>query len=257
MRSLRFAFLVAAASLLLAGCLVASADPSDPETVRQVGQEWDSQDGNPTHATHSYLTEYAIDRLRWRFPELQTYRALLVDGANRELHELPLSDPEEEALRVEAEGTNWGASHPERTWRRARAWYAAGDRARAYWYLGMVLHWVEDMGVPAHALHVVHQGTFAERDGFEVLALQSWSPSFNAVNRWNPRYGAPSDYVAFSGAWAAQDFAETWPGRAYTRTFFPTVWLFTSRAQAQFVRNRQGRTAVVTEWALESALTHW
>ncbi|MGD9914126.1 MAG: hypothetical protein AB7S80_08590 [Rhizobiaceae bacterium] len=42
------------------------------------------------HPTHSYLTEYAIDRLRGDFPELQRYRKALIDGANQELHELPV-----------------------------------------------------------------------------------------------------------------------------------------------------------------------
>ena len=36
---------------------------------------WDSDNkGNPTHATHSYLTEWAIDLLKGQFPELQQFR---------------------------------------------------------------------------------------------------------------------------------------------------------------------------------------
>ena len=116
----------------LHGCAFSPTEAD--EATAHVAQEWDSQDGNPTHATHSYLTEYAIDQLKAAHPEVQTYRSSLVDGANRELHELPVSNPEQEALRIEVEGTNWAANHPERLWTRARASYAAklwaGRRAR-------------------------------------------------------------------------------------------------------------------------------
>lgn len=243
-------------ALVVSGCIV---DPSTggEETVGHTEQAWDSQDGNPTHATHSYLTEFAIDALKSRFPELTTYRAQLVDGANRELHELPVDDAEQEALRVEVEGTNWGANHPERLWTRARNTYAAGDKGKAYWQLGIILHYVEDMGVPAHAFHMVHQGTLSQKDNFELLALQYWSPSYSSVNRVNPLYTSPDAYVAMSGTWAAQDFAYTWPGTTYTLSFFPSTWFFISSTKSNFVKNRQGRTATITKWALESAVTHW
>jgi hypothetical protein len=36
---------------------------------------WDSDNkGDPTHATHSYLTEWAIAQLKGQFPEFQQFR---------------------------------------------------------------------------------------------------------------------------------------------------------------------------------------
>lgn len=253
MRSLQFLPFLA---LFAAGCIAEPTAPEGQEPVGATEQAWDSQDGNPTHATHSYLTEFAIDQLKARFPELQTYRAQLVDGSNRELHELPLTNAEQESLRREVEGTNWGCNHPERMWARARNTYRA-NKGKAYWYLGILLHYVEDMGVPSHALHVVHQGTFSQKDNFELLALQSWSPSYSAINRTDPRWLTPDAYVNTSGNWSASDFTTTFPGVTYSLSFFPATWFFISSTKSTFVRNRQGRTAMVTKWALESAVTHW
>jgi hypothetical protein len=259
------------AALPLSGCAM-ETDPSaaaenggqnGAENVGQQQQAWDSQDGNPTHATHSYLTEFAIDSLKAQYPELQTYRAQIVDGANRELHELAVTSgstystaSELEMLRVEAAGTNWAADHPERTWARAKTLYAAGNKAKAWFYTGIVLHWVEDMGVPAHAFHVIHQGTLTEKDNFELLALQKWAPDFSSMNRTNPGYTAPSDYVEYDGAWAASDFQATWPGVTYSRTFFSSSWLWASSKESTFVKRREGRVAYATTWALYAAVTH-
>jgi hypothetical protein len=52
----------AAACLNLALLLVAFLSHSG-------ARGWDSQAWNPTHATHSYLTEWAIDQLKGQFPE--------------------------------------------------------------------------------------------------------------------------------------------------------------------------------------------
>jgi hypothetical protein len=263
-------FTALAATLALSGCVVggdatgANGEPAAAETVGQQQEAWDSQDGNPTHATHSYLTEYAIDTLKAQYPELQTYRAQIVDGANRELHELAITSgsttygtlAEQEALRIEVAGTNWGCDHPEALWAHAKTAYAAGNKSKAYWYTGIVLHFVEDMGVPAHAFHVIHQGSLTQKDNFELLALQNWAPSFSAINRNNPQYAAPSDYVAFMGPWAANDFTTTWPGVTYSRTFFSSSWLWASTKEGNFVKARQGRTASAAMWALQSAAAH-
>lgn len=109
------------------------------------------------------------------------------------------------------------------------------------------------VGVPAHAFHVIHQGTWSQSDHFEVLALQEWAPSYADINRVNPAFAAPTEYMAWSGDWAANDFQTTFPNVTYTRTFFPLTWFFASNRQKTFVKNRQGRTAMVATWALESA----
>jgi hypothetical protein len=54
---LKFIVVVLASSLILNGFNVPSA------------KAWDSKGGNPTHPTHSYLTEWAIDQLKGQSPE--------------------------------------------------------------------------------------------------------------------------------------------------------------------------------------------
>ena len=248
-----------AAALSASGCAAdTSATNADPAATAHTDEAWDSQGGNPTHATHSYLTEYAVDNLSGWYPELATYRSTIVDAANQELHELPITNnPEEEALRVEVEGTNWACNHPERAWAHAKASYAAGDKQKAYWYVGIILHWVEDMGVPAHAFHVYHQGTLGSQDNFELLGLQRWAPSYSAISASYPYFTSPSDYVAWSGTIAANDFNRTFPGQAYYRTFFSSSWFWISSKQATFFHNREGTTATIAYWALYSAVTNF
>lgn len=249
---------VTAAAIVGTGCAVEAQDPVDPELepADQVQQPWDSQDGNPTHATHSYMVETAIDGLKSVYPELQTYRSYIVDGANRELHELPVSDAEQEALRIEIAGTNWGADHPEVLWSKARTAYAAGNKSKAYWYTGIIMHFVADMGAPAHAFHVVHQGTLSQKDNFEACALQKWDPLYS-INRSDPGYAAPQDYIGFASTWTAADWQAAYGTKTYTLGFYPTLWFLQSSTQKTLLRNRQGRSTYATFWALKSAVTHW
>jgi len=243
--------------LSLSGCAAGAVEdaPSDDPTASQEGA-WDSQKGNPTHATHSYLVEYSIDALRWYAPELETYRAQIVAGANTEVHDLVLTDKTLESLRAELQGTNGACQRPDLVWAHARERYSHGDKSNAYWYVGLLLHYVGDMGVPAHAFGVYHQAGLTTSDHFEMLGLAKWAPSFSAINRTDPAYADPSRYVAFSGWWAASDFTTAWPETRYTRTFFSMSWLWASSKEKSFVRDRQGRSAEVTRWAMWSAVTH-
>jgi hypothetical protein len=220
-------------------------------------QGWDSAGGNPTHATHSYLTEEAISRVRDANPEVETYRADLLKGANEEIHDLVLSDVLLESLRLEFGGTNGSCEHPERVWAHAQERYAAGDVHNAYWYLGILLHYVEDLGVPAHALGVYHQSGPTNWDTFELLAFSNWVPSYDAIDREDPGLADPSAYTQVSREWTASNFGETWPGTTYTRTFFDKTWLFSTDTERTFLRNREGRTGIATSWALASAASHW
>lgn len=231
-----------------------SGEEIDPEFTQADQQAWDSEEHNPTHATHSYLTEAALGAVAARYPEAWSHRLLLIAGANTELHELPVSDPVLEQLRRDVEGTNAGCRHPERLWSRVQSSYRAGDRDTAYFLLGILLHYVEDMGVPAHALGVAHQGTFAEHDNFELMGLMRWAPDYSSVNRTRPWSTSPDAFVAWSGAWARDDFASAFPGQAYRRDFFPSTWLFARKKFTTFVKQREGRTAVATYWALDGAL---
>jgi len=237
--------------LFLVSFVFACSAPVDTE---QAAEGWDSAGGNPTHATHSYLTEHALDALEADHPDLAAYRAEVLDGANLELHELPVSDPEQESLRVEAGGTNWGCEHPEVYWSHATERWLAGDRAKALWHVGILLHFVEDLGVPAHALHVWHQNGPTTCDHFELLAFQRWAPRWDSVERVDPLFATPDAYVGESGAWAEDDFAAAYPGTTYERTFFSRTWLFASDHEKAFVEQREGRTAIVATWALDAAM---
>ncbi len=241
------------AGLSLVGCAAdAQHEHVDPTTTEQ---GWDSQDGNPTHATHSYMTEYAADQLKGIYPELVTYRARLVDGANREIHDLVMKDAEQEALRHEFVGTNGGCEHPERVWNHVVASYHAGDHSKAFWYLGILMHYVEDMGVPAHALHVYHQSSPSNWDHFEVMATQGWYPSYSNINKSDPHLSNPSDYTAFSSNWTISDWQSMFPGVTYTRTYYSMSWWWASGREKTFMSNRQGRTATAVKWAMQSALS--
>lgn len=214
---------------------------------------WDSQSRfNPTHATHSYLTEYAINELVGAYPELARYRVVLLAGANTELHELPVEGTlygvDLEAKRVEHRGTNAGSDDVHGWWADSLAAYRAGNREQAYFYLGVVLHMVEDMGVPAHANGLIHQA-YPNFDDFEFLALLNWRPSFADINRADPGFAEPWRYYAFSQEWTASDA----PGYVDIKGF-PKTWVFASDEERALLQNRQGRTATLVSWTLASAL---
>src|SRR4051794_8840379 len=57
------------------------------ELVSPSALAWDSDAGNPTHATHSYLTEWSLDQIKADYPELEKNRKAVIEGANTELHE--------------------------------------------------------------------------------------------------------------------------------------------------------------------------
>jgi len=204
------------------------------------------------HPTHSYLTEYAIDALAGTYPELQTYRSIIVEGANQELHELPVSGVlygiDLNAKRIEHKGTNEGTDDIAGWWREVKTAYAAGNKQRAFLYLGIMLHMIEDMGVPAHANHVYHQGTLTEFDNFEAMAAQKWAPDFKDVNRRDPGFADPSKYYAFSADWTRTDAPNY-----HDRNSFSKLWLTASAGDKALVSNRQGRTALVASWALGAA----
>ncbi len=221
------------------------------------GLAWDSAKfkwlTSIVHPTHSYLTEYAISKNRAAFPELESFASIVVEGANTELHELPVSGTaygiDLEAKRKAHKGTNAGSDDVPGWWADAVTAYQAGNKQQAYFYVGVMLHMIEDMGVPAHANGVYHQGTLTEFDNFEAMALQKWDPSFADINRKDPGYARPSDYYRFSQKWTAADA----PGY-HDASSFSKTWLTASSEEKALVRNRQGRTATLANWALRSAL---
>ena len=211
---------------------------------------WDSIKLNPTHPTHSYLTEYAITLAAKS--EIDSYRAVIVEGANQELHELPVTGTKYgidlDAWRIRHKGTNAGTDDIAGWWHDALAAYRAGNKQQAWFLVGIMLHFIEDMGVPAHANGVYHQGTLTEFDNFEFMALSNWKPDFKHVNRRDPGYADPSAYYAFSGSWTRADAPNY-----HDRNSFSKTWTFASAAERTLLSNREGRTAAVAHWALVSA----
>lgn len=214
---------------------------------------WDSKKNNPTHPTHSYLTEWGIDQLKSQYPELQQYRDQILAGANSELHELQVSGTaygiDLEAKRIQHQGSNWGCEDIQGWWQDSLTAYKQGNKDQAYFYLGVILHMVEDMGVPAHANHVVHQGNLKEFDNFEFMALSNWKPNFDDVNRQDPGFADPSQYYAFSQDWTYADAPNY-----NNRNSFSKTWTFAKKSERQLLSNRQGRTSNIVKWALNSAM---
>jgi hypothetical protein len=214
---------------------------------------WDSAGWkNPTHATHSRFPEFAIDRLRASFPELVTFQAQIIEGANQELHELKVGGTKYgldlNAKRIEHMGTNEGCDDMQGWWRDCLEAYRAGRKEQAYFILGIMLHMTADMGVPAHANLVHHQGNATEFDNFEFIALWNWKPRFH-INRADPEYDEPWKYYEFSRSWTQADA----PGYNNRSTFSKT-WLLAKQSERDLVSDRQGRTCFVTMWVIQSAV---
>ena len=212
---------------------------------------WDSKKGNPSHPTHSYLTEWAVDHVKAEFPEVQAFRAELIEGANQELHELPTSGTlygvNLEAKRQQHRGTNEGCDDIQGWWDDALNAYRAGDKKKAYFLLGIMLHMVEDMGVPAHANHVIHQGNPTEFDNFEFLALVNWKPKYDDINRTDPGFVEPWKYYGESQSWTHADAPDY-----NNRNSFAKFWSSANAQERALVSNRQGRTCNVAMWALKA-----
>jgi hypothetical protein len=214
---------------------------------------WDSASNNPTHPTHSYLTEWAIVQLQGQSLELQHFQDVMLEGANTELHELPVSATKYgidlEAKRIQHQGTNEGCNDIQGWWQDSLTAYRQGQKQQAYFFLGIMLHMIEDMGVPAHANKVYHQGNLTEFDNFELLSLANWKPKFDDINRTDPNYAQPWQYYAFSQEWTHADAPDY-----QNRSSFAKFWLTASAAEKRLLSNRQGRTCHLTGWALKSAI---
>lgn len=253
MRSLlRFLRLpVAIAIAALVPSCAAPADEGNGEDVDQHEQHWDSAAGNPTHPTHSIMADFAIKQIKSRQPEVEKYRKAIVDGANLELHDL--QHKTFEALRVEIGGNNWAAEHPEMLWDKARASYKSGDKAQAYFYVGILLHYVQDMGVPAHAFHVIHQSGPKDWDHTELLAFFDFHGDLKAPGPRDPKLADPVSYIEWSAQLARDHFAALFPGETYHRKFMPQAYADLNETHWAFLRGREAHCAHATAYALESA----
>ena len=214
---------------------------------------WDSDSWkNPTRPTHSLITEWGIAQLQAQAPELQQYQKQIVEGANAELHELPVSGTQYgidlNAKRIQHKGTNEGCNDTQGWWQDSLTAYHQGKKEQAYFLLGVLLHMIEDMGVPAHANKVYHQGNATEFDNFEFMALSNWKPSFDNINRQDPGFSEPWRYYAFSQEWTHSDAPDYKSPNSFSK-----FWTFASSSEQSLLRNRQGRTCYLVKWALNSA----
>lgn len=235
---------------LIATGLFACAVPDTPTGSSE--ENWDSDDGNPTHATHSIMAEFAIENLARDFPEVKDFEKQLAFGANLELHELPSKT--HEALRLEVRGTNWGADKPEALWERARASYRAGNKEQAYFYVGIMLHYVQDMGVPAHAFHVIHQSSLGKQDHIEILGFFDFHADFSSEVAPDPHLANPTDYIEWSAKTAREHFHSVFgDDTVYTRKYFPQAYVDLTDTHWSFLRRREAECARGTEYALRSA----
>lgn len=239
-------------ALVVTSCATTTHAPDDEGE----GQEhrWDSAKGNPTHPTHSIYAEYAIRTIGDESPDVRRYGASIVQGANLELHELRV-DEEFESLRQEIGGSNWAADRPEILWQRARASYAAGDRARAYLYVGIILHYVQDMGGPAHAFHVIHQNRPWNWDNVEMLGFHDFHGDLDGPPpaSTDPRLADPVSYIEWSAARTREHFQRAFPGATYHRTFIPGAYQDMGEQHWAFLRERQTSSARATAFALRAA----
>jgi hypothetical protein len=238
--------------VLLGAC--GSSSGGGEASASAVSEPWDSAGGNPFHPAHSYLAEYAIGQLSNDYPEVGLYSTDLITGCNQEIHDLPKQNAELEALRQEVGGNNWAADHPEIMWQHALDAYQSGATNRAYYFVGALLHYVQDMGVPAHGFHVYHQSSPGNWDGFELMAFQDWEPDYSNIDRCDPLYANPVDYVELSADWSRTDWNDSYPGETYRRDYFAGIWATADDSSRAFVKERQGRTATITTWALRSML---
>jgi hypothetical protein len=219
---------------------------------------WDSANGNPTHPTHSYLTEAGIKAASGKYAEIGKYAQQIVEGANTELHELKLklkgaaATPygiDLEAKGVEHKGTNEGTADIAGWWAESLKAYKAGSKEQAYFYLGVVLHMIEDMGVPAHAHLLYHQGLSKDFDNFEVMGVSNWRPDYaDKPNKSDPKLKTPAAYYAFSQKWTLEDSPNYISISSFSKT-----WSFASEEERKLIANRQLRTSLLAGWALLSA----
>ena len=247
-------------SLIVLGIVVAAL-------LSPAAYGWDSappiSGGQRGYSTHSKMTRIAIAKLKNRYPELNTYKQQLLHGANLELHEKEVSYSDSlEKLRVYIDGTNEGLTYPDNLWRSAERQYRGKTFKTAFVYAGVLLHMIQDMGVPSHAWSIYHQSSILEPlsfDNFEALSgADNWKPDLGDWRRSNPNYVKPWEYYKLSRNWTRMD-TRHWHGtnknwNKKDRNDFPKTWRTANKKERFLLSTRQAWTAKVTEWALHSVV---
>ncbi len=223
---------------------------------------WDSWP--EARSTHSYLVREFLSH----FPEAVCYQNDLIVGCNSEIHDLAIEPKIISKYRIygiDAEqrrnyygGTNPGCQFPERIWQDSVDAYKRGDKGAAYFFLGVLLHHICDMGVPSHAYGILH-GYGANKlmqilrsDPFEKVSFAHWMP-FRIENFPSPILENPSQYYEFSRSQTIADIKEV--GLNYSKlSDFPSILVFFSSKQLKLFCMREGKTAHISKYTLESAI---
>ena len=165
-----------------------------------------SDDGSP--CTHEVMTEQGLDLFENEFPtsniaqEMRTYWPDMKKGVGNPDQFDPLYDNDGfgDALitithfwspdtLIEYPMDGFGADEypnafgsAQALWVRALGEYAAGNKAGAYQFLGMVAHFLGDQSIPTHAHNDVHGPDFIQSDAYEewMSQIQTGVPSPNA-----------------------------------------------------------------------------
>lgn len=242
-------WIVAAAVFCLGIAFPGESHPCEPAGA------WDSASWkNPTRPTHSLITKAAIESLQADYPELSEYSEQLIDGANVEIHELKIKctnyGVDFNKRRAERYiGTNAGCERPDLIWEDSLEAYQNGNTELAYFTLGVLLHQIQDMCVPAHANGIYHQGNMTEFDNFEYMALWNWKPNIDDIEKEDPVFDNPWDYYEFAQAWCQEDAPDY-----NDRDSFSKTWTFASEDERWLLSIRQGAAIYVTIWAMEAAV---
>ena len=211
---------------------------------------WDSGRWNPIGSTHSLFTGWAIDPLKSvprtpAVPQADHRRrepgVARVEGQGLEVRRQPRCESDRGTRGPTKDVTTSGVGGPT-----AATPTCTGDKTGAYFLLGIMLHMIQDMGVPAHANRVHHQASLTGLDHFEIMAFLNWRPALDAIDRDDPAYPEPWKYYEFSGDWTRADAPDY-----RSRTQFSRTWTFARPEERELLRNRQGRTYQVTRWALQ------
>ncbi|MHB8896889.1 MAG: hypothetical protein ACYC99_17180 [Candidatus Geothermincolia bacterium] len=169
------ALALAGALMLAVAIIVASAAPS-PAWFSRTG-------GLIPNDSHTCITEASIKNVKNMLlkkhkddlaAELETYSKDIIEGANNEnTHELKVAYQRMDGSHEMNYGTNWGSQNPE-VWLAGFAYYyiKEGDKPKAYYMLGSMMHLIQDQAAPAHASNIIHGVRTELYDNLELAAYR-------------------------------------------------------------------------------------
>lgn len=210
-------------------------------------------------STHTYFVDYAVEQLQTKYPDAVKYRALLREGANIEFvgplteNTLPHWVDIEERFAAH-EATRFRAGDIEGWWNDVIEAYRGGHPERAYFLLGVVLHFIQDVGVPAKAKNLDHGIGVTDFDSFEYMAAYNWTnPAPPKASEASP--ANLKTMLDFYSAAIAKSHEDA-PNYNDTSSFSNT-WTLASPEEQDLLIMRQQHTALMTTWVLSFALSQF